>query len=349
MIQVTNDWILKSLPNSDIQTPNSYTNNISYECFEPLVDLSSDYTPIYNPKYIGSSTGLNLPVYQPSPDDVSRRWSMSSSEWQYFANGTDTSQKRGCRGRYDSYGVPTTTVNLGYTDRYIDNNSWERKYNVAFASSIYGEVVPVKFKFFDPDTKIYKLLYLRYTQEYKNYLDGSTVNKRQNKYRYSYFWEEENNTDQTKRTYIFESEHLNIMPGEHYAQQGYALIVTPMYIYMYTDIGFDVINEKWVGLLNLFMHIGNNTSGRYVYINNDTITSDLTANRILTINGTQSSIGPFTNISSTSYSSAVGAYSGLINFYQRAFELEDFEPDIQNITVPMTKIGCYGPNTRISP
>ena len=350
MIHVTNDWILKPLPNADAQPLTNYVNAISCECFEPLVDLSSNYssTPAA-PKYIESSTGIILPVYQPDPADVQYYWGMETSQWRYFATGTDTAQHRGCRGRYDLKGIPTTQQNLGYTDRYVDTNNYERKCDVAFGSSLYGEIKPVEFKFFDPDSKTYKSLFLRYTQEYKKYQDGSTVNKRTYPYRYSYFWEEENNTDPSKRSYIFESQHFNIVDGESYPQYGYAFLNKPMYIYLYTDIGFDVINEKWVGLLNLFLHIATGSSGYYAYMNGDTIVTDYSSCRIMPILCERSQMGPFASISRTSYADAVGAYSGLIPFYSRAFELEDFEPDIQNIALPMTKIGCYGPNTRISP
>lgn len=345
MIHVTNDWILKPLPNADVQPLTNYVNSISCECFEPLVDLHSNYISPGTPKYIESSTGIILPVYQPDPADVQYLWGYETNQWRYFAVGTDTNQNRGCRGRYDSKGVPTTQQNLGYTDRYVDSKNYERKYNVAFGSSLYGSIKPVEFKFFDPATKTYKLLHLRYTQEYKQYQDGSTVNKRNYPYRYSYFWED----DDDNRTYIFESQHFNIIDGESYSQSGDAFLNKPMYIYLYTDIGFDVINEKWVGLLNLFFHIATNTQGYYAYMVNDTIITDYSSCRIMPVLCERYQQGPFSAISQTSYADAVGAYSGLIPFYSRAFELEDFEPNVQNISVPMNKIGCYGPNTRISP
>lgn len=327
MIHVTNDWILKPLPNADVQPLTNYVNSISCECFEPLVVLNSA-----NQQYIESTTGLLVPVYQPAPDDVAYYTTIPSADWNRYVTAIDPT--------YVFSGKANTTYGLGY-ERYIDSNNWTQKLAIGYGRA--PNFTAIHFNFFDPYTKTYKPLYLRCIVEYKKYCNGSTVDKRMYPQVYNYFWEEENNTDASKRTYIYESRHFNLDEDDDYPLYGWFTNTGTSKIYLSTDIGFDVINEKWVGLLNLHF-IGINEI--YATGDNTYSSSTRTAN---SFNGHRSAIGPFSSISQTSYADAVGVYSGLIPFYSRAFELEDFEPDIQNITLPMTKIGCYGPNTRISP
>lgn len=326
MIQVTNDWILKPLPNNDISTPNSYTNTISREVFNPIVRKYSTGTTTPEHKYLTSSTGIDIPVYQLNMDDISYNHEIGSDLYNRTYND--------CESHFDYDGKPRqyTTLRIRTIDRY----NYENEYTVCGGTT--SDRFPIKLKFFNPITKLYdKELTLKYNMEYKNYINGSSGTKRTYKYRYSYYWTD----DQDTRYYIFESPHLNLDPDhDHYPPSSGDALVSTCKIYIYADIGFDTINEKWVGLLNLFMIPNTNAFG--------TFTGDDSFNSIawhyISAMSPQNTIGPYDR---NDYNSAVG--SRMYNFYARAFELEDFEPDIENVTLPLTKIGCYGPNTRIIP
>ena len=336
MIHVTNDWILKPLPNADVQPLTNYVNAISCECFEPLVNLNNALTQ----KYITSSTGVKLPVYQPAPDDVAYYTTIPSGDWNRYKSALDLT--------YDVYGKGNTTTSPAGQRIYIDSKNYRIIQTIGIKPYSSSTAVPLGLKFFNPDTKRYdEILYFRKMTDRQVYAHPGDTTKRPIPNVLSYLWEKENNTDMTKRTFLFQSPHYNLEEGDNYDQSG--TILPEQYngkIYMYADLGFDIINEKWVGLLNLYV-IGFTTYYRHWTETTETYTNQREDN---VFSGHRYAVSPYANIASTSVTDVVGTNSNLTNFYSRAFELEDgFEPDIQNITLPMTKIGCYGPNTRISP
>ena len=145
---------------------------------------------------------------------------------------------------------------------------------------------------------------------------------------------------------MFES-HINIMPDDNVRVTGDGLTFSP-WLYWYADVGFDPINEKWVGLLNLLVRMPGNR--HLEYFTADDAPRSSTGYRysnyaFFRIMG-RDIVGPYGN----AYSNALGTSYTLGNVYYRAFELKD-QPTIpiEQRTDPLPKIGCYGPNTRISP
>lgn len=335
MIKIKNDYILKQLPNNDIPNEeNSYTNTFSTELFKPSV--SSGET-----KYVLSSTGLYIPTYQPNPTDVWQWWDVDSSPWIYFASST-TTQNQSCRARYDAYGKPTTNIDMGYTQRYKDSNNYERRYRVAFPSSLpnYSEITPVTLEMINPDTNQYEQITLYFSREYQRTKTGSTL-KRTYPYRINVYWCDQN----LNKTYIFESIHFNILDDEDYPPTGYALTAVP-YFYMYADLAYDILNHEFVGILNLFLHLSQNNYN-YVYFSADDTIGNHFTYRML-----EDTAGPFESISTKSYSDIGGPASGLYQLYRRAFKLDTAYRatlETEDKTLSMNKIGCYGPNTLISP
>lgn len=330
MIHITNDFILRNLSDDT-----SYENALSKECFEPLVIRTSDEM-----KYIKSSTGLYLPVCQPNPTDVmTNGWGVDSTQWQWFANGTVTTQNHSCRAKYDAHGKPTSTINLGYTERRKDNYNYERRFGVAFPSSLseYSANTQVRLEMINPDTKQYEHISLEYLQEYQRRKPGTTT-RRNYPYRYHVIWRDENGN----KKYIFESTHFNILEGEDYPVTGYALLAVP-YFYMYADLAYDILNSEWVGILNLFLHLSSNDYN-YVYFSEDDVYNRSFSYRIM-----EDTLGPFEGIATNSYIDICGINSGLFQLYRRAFKLDsEFALDIESKIISMNKIEIVGPNTRIA-
>lgn len=331
MISVINDWILKTLPNSDISTPNSYTNTTSCKLFEPVTRLTSIGTSNPEFKYLTSSTGIDIPVYQLNINDISVNHEETSDLYRRLWNNA---YSLGYEGHFDSNGKPrqTTTQRI----RNIDSYNWENEMTVCVGTS--SNKVPAKFKFFNPATKAYdKELTLKYNQEYKNYISGSSGTKRTYKYRVSYYWAD----NQDNRYYIFESPHLNIDPDhDHYPPSSGEALTSTCSVYISTDIGFDTINEQWVGLLNMFM-IPNSSAYGYFTAYDTFVTYSY---KYISCMGPQN-VNPPYNLND--YASSIGSRQEMLYFYGRAFELNNYTPTIENVTLPLTKIGCYGPNTRI--
>lgn len=335
MIKVTNDYVLKQLPNTDIPNEEvSYVNTLSTELFKPSV--SSGET-----KFVLSSTGLYIPTYQPNPTDVAKWWDVDSSPWSYFASSTNT-QNRSCRARYNAYGKPNTYINMGRTPRHNGNYAYEDRYAVAFSSDYvkYEENTPVALEMMNPDTNQYEMAKLEFTREYKRFKTGSTL-KRTYPYRVSVYWRDYD----LNKTYIFESTHFNILDDEDYPVSGYALTAIPFF-YMYADLAYDILNHEFVGILNLFLHLSQNNYN-YVYFSDDDVVSRNFTYRML-----EDTLGPFESISTKSYSDICGPAAGLHQLYRRAFKLDhDYRDSLEteDKTLSMNKIGCYGPNILISP
>lgn len=332
MITVTNDWRLKTLPNNDISTPNSYTNAISCEVFEPVTRLLEQGQTYAENKYLTASTGIDIPVYQVNLEDFSYYNSLSSGLGLYLWNNTSNA---GLESHFDYEGKPRQYTSTRI--RTIDSYNYENEYTVCGGTS--SNKVPIKFEFFNPTTKQYdKELTLKYNQEYKNYISGSSGTKRTYKNRYSYYWADNNDN----RYYIFESPHLNIDPSEHYPASSGDALIGRINVYMSADIGFDVINEEWVGLLNLFLAPVNAANyGKFTA--DDTFSAY--SFQYIDVMGYRYAKGPYND---ADYVTAVGTMDyNMGYFYRRAFKLSNYTPTIESATIPTTKLGCYGPTTRV--
>ena len=347
MIHVTNDWILKPLPNNDISTESTYTNNLSADLFPFLARLKSGDRGVE--KYITSSTDLDIPLYQPDPIDV-------------LDYSSDLAMNRVGRN-IDTYCSPLTdrssTYNRSWSTSFVENlrtnpegADYGKEDLCRFMRTTYsgGSYIytPIEFKFFNPSTCDYdKTLVLGAKREYQKYyyVNGRRT-KRTYTYRYNLYWYNKDNTSELYPALTFDS-HINIMPDDDVQVTGDGLTFSP-WLYLYADVGFDPINEKWVGLLNLCVRMISNNG--LEYFTADDAPRSSTGYRysnyaFFRIMG-RDIVGPYGN----AYSNALGTSYTLSNVYCRAFELKD-QPTIQieQRTDPLPKIGCYGPNTRISP
>lgn len=349
MIHVTNDWILKPLPNNDISTESTYTNNLSADLFPFLARLKSGDRGVE--KYITSSTDLDIPLYQPDPTDVEYYDPQLASN--LVGRNIDTYCSRltakldlntGYYGSWSTGFVENLRTNPSGSNYGKEDLCCFRRDTYAGGSYIY---TPIEFKFFNPSTCDYdKTLVLGAKREYQRYyyVNGRRTT-RMYPYRYNLYWYNKNNTSELYPALTFDS-HINIMPDDDVPVTGDGLTFSP-WLYWYADVGFDPINEKWVGLLNLFVRMI--SSNGLIYFTADDTPRSSTGYRytnyaFFRIMG-RDIVGPYGD-----YSNALGTSYTLSNVYCRAFELKD-QPTIpiEQRTDPLPKIGCYGPNTRISP
>lgn len=352
MIHVTNDWILKPLPNNDISTESTYTNNLSVDFFPLVVRLKSGDRGFE--KYITSSTDLDIPFYQPDPADIVNynpelAMNRVGRNIDDYCSASIALKIQGTSvGRWSTMLKETLRTNPDGTDygnETLEYFRW-RIYDSVNSEWIYK---PVEFKFFNPSTCDYdKTLVLGAKREYQQYyyVDGRRT-KRTYQNRYNLYWYNKDDTSELYPLWVNAS-HINIMPDDDVQVTGDGLTARPD-LYLYADVGFDPINEKWVGLLNLSFRmtgtglqpfvaddtprVPSSTEYRYYgYAFHNLMGPDI--------------IGPYGN----AYSSALGTMAPLHGIFYRAFELKA-QPDfpIEQRTDPLTKIGCYGPNTRIVP
>lgn len=347
MIHVTNDWVLKTLPNNDISTESTYTNNLSADLFPFLARLKSGDRGVE--KYITSSTDLDIPLYQPDPGDV------ESYDPNLAMNLVGRNIDTYCSRLTDR----SSTYDRGWSTAFVENlhtnpegSDYGKEDLCCFRRDTYagGSYIytPIEFKFFNPSTCDYdKTLVLGAKREYQKYyyVNGRRTN-RMYPYRYNLYWYNKDNTSELYPALTFES-HINIMPDDNVRVTGDGLTFSP-WLYWYADVGFDPINEKWVGLLNLLVRMPGNRHLEY-FTADDTPRSS-TGYRynnyaFFRVIGRNATVGPYGD-----YSNALGTSYTLSNVYCRAFELKD-QPTIpiEQRTDPLPKIGCYGPNTRISP
>lgn len=349
MIHVTNDWILKPLPNNDVSTESTYTNNLSADLFPFLARLKSGDRGVE--KYITSSTDLDIPLYQPDPTDV---LDYSSDLAARAGVNIDTYCSRltaklnlntGYYGSWSTGFVENLRTNPSGSNYGKEDLCRFRRDTYSGGSYIY---TPIEFKFFNPSTCDYdKTLVLGAKREYQRYyyVNGRRTT-RMYPYRYNLYWYNKDNTSELYPALIFDS-HINIMPDDDVKVTGDGLTFSP-WLYWYADVGFDPINEKWVGLLNLLVRMpGNNHLINFTADDYPGSTSTYRYNNYAFFKIMGSDIvGPYGN----AYSNMLGTMAPLNYIYYRAFELKD-QPTIpiEQRTDPLPKIGCYGPNTRISP
>lgn len=360
MIHVTNDWVLKALPNNDVATESTYTNNLSADLFPFLARLKSEYESVLSgeEKYITSSTDLDIPLYQPDHADVAWNSSdlarrMSNNIDKYCSPLTYISSNAGTGKAYGSW-----TLNLTEELRINpEGDNYGRETLQHFCRTTYdnntGKYIysPIEFEFFNPATCRYdKTLVLGAKIEYQRYyyVNGRRVS-RYNPYRYNLCWYNKLNTSELYPLLSHMSQsHIKIMPDDDVQVTGTAITRKPN-LYYYADVGFDPINETWVGLLNLFF--------RNIYTEYFTADDTPSTNNtypFVKILGDDPSFGliypgPYASTEG-GYETVLGTSNALHYIYHRAFKLKN-QPTIpiEQRTDPLPKIGCYGPNTRISP
>lgn len=351
MIRVTNDWVLKTLPNADVSTESSYTNDVSKDLFPFLVRLKSGDRGVE--KFLTSSTGLDIPTYQPDPADVA--YNNQELAYNRMGRNIDTYcaysiQKSNLGGSTFVQRLRTNPDGDDYGFENLVKFRWRGAYDPSTSSYEYKDI---KFKFFNPVTCDYdKTLVLgaKYESQKYYYVSGRRT-KRQYQQRWNLYWFNENDPTELYPAHQEYDSHINIMPGDDARVIGDGLTAIP-YLYFYTDIGFDPINEKWVGLLNLF---GRPNGTGLQYFTGDDVPGTPPSGRRYEFNaysfwrymGRNVYQGPYSGIQG-GYQQALGTALPLNYIFYRAFEL-DSQPNIpvEQRTDNLTKLGCYGPTTRV--